>query len=227
MAACLSPAPRPSPAGSVRVLTLNLWGRNGAWDERRSVLAEGLRRLRPDVVALQEAVVIDGYDQAADLLGSGFCLAHHGGRSEDGTGAVIASRWPIGEVREAGLRVTGSSRPTGGSAGWPPRRSSRRTPSGGCCSSTTSPPGSAALSASASCRPSPPRASSRSYSAGSREQDAWESARLPHNRPTGLERKLQSYCRAGPAPVPLPNAESARPIAGPSLSAKFPYAQAF
>ena len=59
-------------SGVVRVATLNLWGRHGAWDERRSVLVDGLRELRPDVIAFQEAVVIDEYDQVADVLGSGY-----------------------------------------------------------------------------------------------------------------------------------------------------------
>ena len=57
-------------SGVVRVATLNLWGRHGAWDERRSVLVDGLRKLRPDVVAFQEAVLANGYDQVADLLGA-------------------------------------------------------------------------------------------------------------------------------------------------------------
>jgi endonuclease/exonuclease/phosphatase family metal-dependent hydrolase len=92
--------------GAVRVLTLNLWGRSGAWDERRRVLADGLRELRPDVVAFQEAVKTDGYDQAAELLGPGYRVAHHGGRSEDGTGAAIASGWPLGELLEEDLRVS-------------------------------------------------------------------------------------------------------------------------
>jgi hypothetical protein len=53
----------------IRVVTLNLWGRSGAWEERRSVLAAGLRKLDADLLAFQEAVVADGYDQVADLLG--------------------------------------------------------------------------------------------------------------------------------------------------------------
>lgn len=93
-------------AGGVRVATLNLWGRHGDWDERRSVLVEGLRRLRPDVVALQEAVVANAYDQVADLLGPGFHVHHQAGREADGSGLSIASRWPLGEVREEALRVT-------------------------------------------------------------------------------------------------------------------------
>jgi endonuclease/exonuclease/phosphatase family metal-dependent hydrolase len=100
-------------AGGVRVATLNLWGRRGAWDERRSVLVEGFRRLRPDLVALQEAVVGGGYDQVTDILGPDYHLAHQTGREagrggdiEDGQGISIASRWPLGEVLEPDLNVT-------------------------------------------------------------------------------------------------------------------------
>lgn len=92
--------------GAVRVLTLNLWGRSGAWDERRQVLADGLRELHPGILAFQEVVAPEGYEQAGDLLGPGFRIAQHGGRSEDGTGAAIASRWPLGELLEEDLRVT-------------------------------------------------------------------------------------------------------------------------
>jgi hypothetical protein len=41
----------------VRAATLNLGGQHGAWDQRRAVLADGPRELRPDVVAFQGAVV--------------------------------------------------------------------------------------------------------------------------------------------------------------------------
>jgi endonuclease/exonuclease/phosphatase family metal-dependent hydrolase len=99
--------------GGVRVATLNLWGRRGPWAERRSVLIDGFRELRPDLVAFQEAIIGEGYDQAVDLLGPRFHVAHQRGRevnrrdgTEDGQGASIASRWPIGEVREVDLNVT-------------------------------------------------------------------------------------------------------------------------
>jgi endonuclease/exonuclease/phosphatase family metal-dependent hydrolase len=96
----------------VRVLTLNLWGRRGDWEARREVIVNGLRDLRPDLVAFQEAVVNGEYDQVADLLGSEFHIAHQRKREpgargvEAGQGASIASRWPIGEVREVDLQVT-------------------------------------------------------------------------------------------------------------------------
>jgi endonuclease/exonuclease/phosphatase family metal-dependent hydrolase len=38
-------------SGAVRVATLNLWGRHGAWDERRPVLSDGLLELEADVIA--------------------------------------------------------------------------------------------------------------------------------------------------------------------------------
>jgi len=34
-------------SGSIRVITLNLWGQNGAWADRRSVLINGLRKRNP------------------------------------------------------------------------------------------------------------------------------------------------------------------------------------
>jgi endonuclease/exonuclease/phosphatase family metal-dependent hydrolase len=92
----------------LRVLTMNLLGPGHAdWERRRPVLADGLRALRPDVVAFQEIVWGDGTDQAAGLLGPGYQVARHSGRSADGVGACLASRWPLGAVREVGLQVTG------------------------------------------------------------------------------------------------------------------------
>ncbi len=87
-------------AGGVRVATLNLWGRGGSWDRRRPVLIDGLLELRPDVVAFQEAIVGDGYDQVVDLLGPDFHVVHQTvGLLGDGNHAAsIASRWPLGEV---------------------------------------------------------------------------------------------------------------------------------
>ncbi len=70
-------------SGVVRVATLNLWGRRGAWTERRSVLIEGFRQFRPDLVAFQEAIVGDGYDQVTNLLGPEYHVARqasHRGR---------------------------------------------------------------------------------------------------------------------------------------------------
>src|SRR5215210_5119484 len=103
-------------SGVVRVATPNLWGRSGAWDERKAILIDGFRQLQPNIVALQEVVKTDGYDQVADLLGPEFRVAHHGGRSEDGTGAAIASRWPLGRcLEQACAEPRRAAPPTGGS----------------------------------------------------------------------------------------------------------------
>src|SRR5690242_10306586 len=91
---------------NLRIVTLNLWGQRGAWAERRSVIIEGLRALRPDLVAFQEAVKTDEYDQMGDLLGAGFHIAHQAVREADGQGISIASRWPLAEVHEVDLKVT-------------------------------------------------------------------------------------------------------------------------
>jgi endonuclease/exonuclease/phosphatase family metal-dependent hydrolase len=90
----------------MRVVTQNLWARYGPWDDRRRVLVEGLRELRPDVVAFQEAIVYGGYDQVMDLLGPDYHVWHQKERESDGSGSSIASRWPLGEVREVDLHVT-------------------------------------------------------------------------------------------------------------------------
>lgn len=52
--------------------TLNLWGQRGDWAARRRVLAAGLARLNADLVAFQEATVVDGADQAREILGDGY-----------------------------------------------------------------------------------------------------------------------------------------------------------
>lgn len=97
----------------MRVVTQNLWGRRGGWADRRRVLITGLDALRPDLVAFNEAIVNEEYDQVSDLLDTGFHLAHQTSREpgdavgvETGQGVSLASRWPLGEVRELDLHVT-------------------------------------------------------------------------------------------------------------------------
>ena len=92
---------------TLRVITFNLLAPDQAdWDRRREVIRSGLRELRPDVVALQETVWGSGHDQASDLLGPDYEMARHASRSADGVGAVLASRWPFGSIRDVDLHVT-------------------------------------------------------------------------------------------------------------------------
>jgi endonuclease/exonuclease/phosphatase family metal-dependent hydrolase len=109
--------------GTVRVVTQNLWGwyyfteagigRTGPdedwpaeWRARQRVLAAGFRELAPDLVAFQEAVATTRYDHAVELLGPGYHIAHQKARQDDGSGATVASRWPIEAVHEIDLHVT-------------------------------------------------------------------------------------------------------------------------
>jgi endonuclease/exonuclease/phosphatase family metal-dependent hydrolase len=93
----------------LRVLSLNLWGQFGDWEKRRTVLQDGLRELNPDLAAFVEANCTADYDQVADLLESGYHIAHAQIRARDGAGISIASRWPIGELHELDLHL--NSRP--------------------------------------------------------------------------------------------------------------------
>ena len=104
----------------MRILTMNIYGRHGAWQDRRSVLIAGLAELSPDVVVFQESVQTAEYDQVTDILGPGYQVFHQAGRSEQGVRASIASRWPFEVVAEADLHVDASGDPTGwiGSLWW-------------------------------------------------------------------------------------------------------------
>jgi endonuclease/exonuclease/phosphatase family metal-dependent hydrolase len=100
-------------ATRARVVTQNLWGRRGDWRARRSVLTHGFEELQPDLVALPESVVNDEYDQVLDVLGDEYHVVHQQDREpgdgsdvEPGQGHSLASRWPVGEVRELDLHLT-------------------------------------------------------------------------------------------------------------------------
>jgi endonuclease/exonuclease/phosphatase family metal-dependent hydrolase len=98
-----------APPGRIRVATVNLFAHHGDWPRRREALRTSLRALDADVLALQEAVVDDGYDMAAELLGDDYFVVHQTlGRVGDGShrGASVASRWPILAVHELDLHVT-------------------------------------------------------------------------------------------------------------------------
>jgi len=91
----------------IRVVTFNVLSPDHAeWDRRRPIIQAGIARLRPDLIALQETAQDCAYDQLPDLLGPGYHVVHHSGRSGNGVGAAFASRWPIEAVHEVDLHVT-------------------------------------------------------------------------------------------------------------------------
>lgn len=83
----------------VRVATWNVWWRFGPWEERQPAIAETLRCVDADVIALQEVWgVRDGVGQA-EALGGALGYEHvFAAGFEDGDvsfGNAILSRWPI------------------------------------------------------------------------------------------------------------------------------------
>jgi exonuclease III len=89
----------------MRVVTQNLLGHHMDWPRRRTAVTNWFQRLNPDVLTLQEAVVTGDVDQVTEVVGDGYHLTHHPLREKDGSGISIASRWPIGAVRELDLQV--------------------------------------------------------------------------------------------------------------------------
>jgi endonuclease/exonuclease/phosphatase family metal-dependent hydrolase len=97
---------------SMRVVTLNTWGIRGDWTRRLLAFQDGLRALNPDIVTLQETVLTDEVDQAAEMLGDGYHLAQQQKREigragvPAGQGITTASKWPFGRVFEVDLHLT-------------------------------------------------------------------------------------------------------------------------
>ncbi len=85
---------------SIRVGTLNIWNRMGPWEERLVAIRKEITRSQPDILGLQEVLVLPEleFDQARAIAeGFGYHIAF--GRSPDATtyglGNAILSRWPI------------------------------------------------------------------------------------------------------------------------------------
>lgn len=100
------------PVPSLRVITLNVWGKQGPWEQRREILRKQLARLDPDLVGFQEIVRFDAAkmpatsgkseEQVADITdGLGLHVAF-GAAVELGSGFsfgnAIASRFPLEHV---------------------------------------------------------------------------------------------------------------------------------
>lgn len=55
----------------LRVVTLNIWNRQGPWRERLPLIRDGLAALAPDVVGLQEVLGFPGMPSQADEIAAG------------------------------------------------------------------------------------------------------------------------------------------------------------
>jgi endonuclease/exonuclease/phosphatase family metal-dependent hydrolase len=90
--------------GTLRVVTLNLWGEQPPLARRMQLAIDGLRALSPDVIGLQEVRQVPGtVENQAEMLGKALGLAHYyepatpwGGGDE---GLAILSRHPIAARR--------------------------------------------------------------------------------------------------------------------------------
>lgn len=84
----------------LRVATLNIWNRLGPWEERLVAIRKEVERIQPDILGLQEVLVLPEHDfDQAKLIADGFGYHTAFGRSPDaasyGMGNAIVSRWPI------------------------------------------------------------------------------------------------------------------------------------
>lgn len=98
------------------VATLNIWNRQGPWEERLSVIRAGVRALSPDVMGLQEVIRMTGEyeaDQAKDIAdGFGYHVAFGRGTEAKpwGLGNAVLSKWPITRTLTFGLPGTDEAR---------------------------------------------------------------------------------------------------------------------
>lgn len=96
----------------MRFVTINTWGVRGDWDVRRRLFQDGFAELDADIVTLQETVLTDDLDQAAELLGAGYHLAQQAVREKGrpgapaGQGVTTASKWAFGRIFEVDLHLT-------------------------------------------------------------------------------------------------------------------------
>lgn len=100
----------------IRVLTFNVWNREGAAERTAAINAE-LHRLQPDLIAFQEVMRSADDDQLAELTdGLGFTTTHQADMqgytppfAERFGGTAVATRWPHRRLEAIDLRSTGAN----------------------------------------------------------------------------------------------------------------------
>lgn len=110
---------RPSNCGShhlmgrLRVLTLNIWNRQGPWESRLALIRAGIQALDPDLVALQEVLCHDGKSQADEIMAGMDYFSAFGTAHDYGAGVLfgnaVLSRWPISRTEVLPLPIGAST----------------------------------------------------------------------------------------------------------------------
>lgn len=78
-------------AQRIRALSLNIWNRSGPWKDRLELIRQGIERLEPHVIGLQEVVVDDEGSQAEEIAkGFGYEIAY-GTASKYANGATFGN----------------------------------------------------------------------------------------------------------------------------------------
>jgi endonuclease/exonuclease/phosphatase family metal-dependent hydrolase len=98
----------------IRVLTLNVWNKEGA-AERTRLINQELKRIQPDLISFQEVIRSSEEDQLADLVdGLDFTTTHQADMQsykppffDRFGGAAIATRWPHKRLEAVDSRRSG------------------------------------------------------------------------------------------------------------------------
>ncbi len=88
---------------TLKVLTINIWNRQGPFEQRVKLLRDGIDKLAPDVVGLQE-VMSDGQRTLCDGVFAGLGYNHVFAEAKSLPGGIsfgngAASRWPL-EIKD-------------------------------------------------------------------------------------------------------------------------------
>jgi endonuclease/exonuclease/phosphatase family metal-dependent hydrolase len=86
----------------MRVLTLNVWNREGPWAQRLPLLRDWLQRLQPDLIGLQEARDVD---HVREICGPQYQVAWMG---NEVSGIAVAARWTIRDQQQLILQGEGT-----------------------------------------------------------------------------------------------------------------------
>jgi endonuclease/exonuclease/phosphatase family metal-dependent hydrolase len=83
----------------LRVVTLNIWNRQGPWERRLPLLQAGLAALDADVIGLQEVLAMGGHSQADEIAAPHGWQVFHAPAWQLGGGVTfgnaLLSRWPL------------------------------------------------------------------------------------------------------------------------------------